>query len=61
MKFCFWLKQEKIELCIISLVILGSKDVMFPYWIKQKKKQFFISASVKVTTYILWDSPFKIL
>ena len=61
MKFCFWLEQEKIELCIISLVILGSKKRHVSLLNKAEKNNFFISASVKVTTYILWDSPFKIL
>ena len=61
MKFCFWLEQEKIELCIISLVILGSKKRHVSLLNKAEKNSFFISASVKVTTYILWDSPFKIL
>ena len=41
MKFCFWLEQEKIELCIISLVILGSKKRHVSLLNKAEKKQFF--------------------
>ena len=41
MKFCFWLEQEKIELCIISLVILGSKKRHVSLLNKAEKKTIF--------------------